>query len=724
MRVYTWSGDRAAALQQYRSCVRVLEEQLGVPPLEETTELYKAIVDDQLAPPKIDTPRPNVKKPSAVRPEATFVGRDRELDELFASAARGHETTVAVTVEGEPGIGKTRLVDEFLGSLERDATARAKGHRGEETVPYGLAVDLLRSHFANRRLDGFDEPTLSEISRLLPELRNLVVDHDAGRVESPGGHRRFLEAITHVLTAPDDHGAPVIMIDDLHWADAETLDLIAFLGRHSQRPALIVLSYRSNADDRPPVRFDREVDVSRITLDRLNQAEVARLVEADAPEHLPRLDELISPTEGIPYFLVEFLSTLDASDGPAVVPTGVLDLLEERIESISNLGVQVLSTAAVIGSSFSHQLLGAVSGRSPDETVQGLEELLTRRMIREAPEADTFDFDHEQLRNLAYARTTAPRRTLLHSRLADELLAGSGDAMAAAAAHHRHRAGRDLDAAAQYVLAADRAAALYANASAIEHYEQALALGHPETARIRGALGDLYALEGDYTKALASLEAAAAVSSGEALAHLEHRLGLVHVRAGDIELAEARFAVAEAGLGESRIARTHLLADWAAAVSRSGDDARARELAARSLSHAAATSDPLSLAQAHNTLGIVERFTDPLEARTHHEVSLALVEHMNPAIRAAALNNLALTYLASGDPSGGLPFGQEALELCERIGDRHKQAAVHNNLADLLHEAGRDDEANTHLVHAVKLFTGVGDPAELLQPQIWMLTDW
>ena len=82
-----------------------------------------------------------------------------------------------------------------------------------------------------------------------------------------------------------------------------------------------------------------------------------------------------------------------------------------------------------------------------------------------------------------------------------------------------------------------------------------------------------------------------------------------------------------------------------------------------------------------------------------------------------------LASLAEGDPEGGLAFGLEALELCEQIGDRHRQAAVHNNLADLLHAMDRDEEANAHMVEAVTLFSSVGEPGELLQPQIWMLAD-
>lgn len=251
-----------------------------------------------------------------------------------------------------------------------------------------------------------------------------------------------------------------------------------------------------------------------------------------------------------------------------------------------------------------------------------------------------------------------------------------------------------------------------------------MALGYPDQAHIRGALRDLHALEGDYPRALASLEAAAAGSEGDVLASLEHRLGSVHVRVGDLDLAETRFAAAEAGLSGDLVARSRLLADWAAAGGRAGKVAEAQELAVRSLADAEACGDPLSRAQANNTLGVLVRSTDPSAARDHLEATLAIIEDTSPTVRAASLNNLALASLAEGDPEGGLAFGLEALELCEQIGDRHRQAAVHNNLADLLHAMDRDEEANAHMVEAVTLFSSVGEPGELLQPQIWMLADW
>jgi hypothetical protein len=130
------------------------------------------------------------------------------------------------------------------------------------------------------------------------------------------------------------------------------------------------------------------------------------------------------------------------------------------------------------------------------------------------------------------------------------------------------------------------------------------------------------------------------------------------------------------------------------------------------------------MAQAHNILGILERARDPGRARAHHETSLALVEDADRSVRAAVLNNLALAYLASGEPEPGIGCAQEALAIVEHIGDRHKQAALHSNLADLLHAAGDEDAVAGHLTESAALFAEIGVAQDAFEPEIWMLTEW
>ncbi len=107
------------------------------------------------------------------------------------------------------------------------------------------------------------------------------------------------------------------------------------------------------------------------------------------------------------------------------------------------------------------------------------------------------------------------------------------------------------------------------------------------------------------------------------------------------------------------------------------------------------------------------------------EESVKLAEQLDePGIRVAALNNLALADRASGDTARAIKLTQTALELCQTQGDRHRQAALHNNLADLLHQAGQSEQAMEHPKLAVAIFAEIGEEAGALQPEIWKLVEW
>src|SRR5690606_2927592 len=152
MRVAAWGGDRSGALIHYRECVRVLEAELGVPPLEETTELYLAIRSGTLAPPdRTHAPTDNRRSSSSVTPGAAapggpspFVGRAQEMAQLRVVLAGGRDTGAAVLVEGEAGIGKTRLLDELAAPGDL-VLLRARCHPGESTLPYGPVRELVEA---------------------------------------------------------------------------------------------------------------------------------------------------------------------------------------------------------------------------------------------------------------------------------------------------------------------------------------------------------------------------------------------------------------------------------------------------------------------------------------------------------------------------------------------------------------------------------------------------
>jgi tetratricopeptide (TPR) repeat protein len=463
-----------------------------------------------------------------------------------------------------------------------------------------------------------------------------------------------------------------------------------------------------------------------VRLRRLTPGEVAELVRAAQPgADDPELDRrAYVESEGLPLFVAEFLAALRAGDDGA--REGIRSVLGARLGSLSAVARQVLGAAAAIGRSFDLDTVRAASGRSDEETVAGLEELVREGIVREVegPGAQ-YDFVHQKLREFGYEDMSLARRRLLHRRVA-AALPRSGET-AALVAHQLRLAGEHAEAADQYRLAAEHAASLVAHPDALEHLEAALALGFADTAALHERIGDLRTLVGDYSGALASYESAAAESDGLALATLEHKLGGVLARRGEWERSEARLAAAlDAAPADAPGLRARIVADLALTVHQAGRSDEAAARAGEALELAEAAGDLTAQAQAHNMLGVLARSRAELgPAREQLERSRALAEELGDApARAAALNNLALVERDAGEPERALELTEAALELCSTAGDRHREAALENNLADLHHAAGRDEDAMGHLKRAVAIFIEVGADEATRLPEIWKLVSW
>ena len=235
------------------------------------------------------------------------------------------------------------------------------------------------------------------------------------------------------------------------------------------------------------------------------------------------------------------------------------------------------------------------------------------------------------------------------------------------------------------------------------------------------AVGDVHTLHGDYRRAIESYESAAATAPPSARAGLEHKLAQVHHRRGDWTKAERHYAAAHRASDGGTRAR--ILADWSLAAHRSGDGTRAKRLATEALALAERSKDRRALAQAHNILGILGA-GGAGAARAHLETSVALARELGDReAHAAALNNLALALKESGELARARDLTELALAECEAVDDRHRIAALHNNLADLFRALGRKDESMRHLKRAVRLFSEIGE-AGMNEPEVWKLVAW
>jgi DNA-binding SARP family transcriptional activator/tetratricopeptide (TPR) repeat protein len=768
MQLYAWDGQRAAAMRQYRECVRVLEGELGVSPLEETTRVYQAIMENDLPPPPVlaregfsiprtEDPEFSSAGESSVRPNRgePLVGREAEWSSLLraydAAGAVGH----VVVLEGEAGIGKTRLAEEFVdyAAGQGSVTVAAQCYPGETDLAYGPFVEGLSGAVGREDLTGRLEEIpghfLAEASRLLPEVGGLRPGLPSPPpLAAPGAQSRFFEGVCRVLLAVCEGPSPgVLFIDDVHWADASSLDLLAYLVRRLRpgRKLCVVLTWRGEqvpADHRLRglvTEAQPGGGATVLRLPRLDQTAVEELVGSVVGSTEGLGQRLYAETEGLPLFVGEYLTaitkgSLAAGDEAWSLPGGVRDLLHGRLGEVGETGWQLLNTAAVIGRSFDFDTVREASGRSEEEAVAALEELTDKGLVEEVQgvgeRSPAYDFGHEKLRALVYEETSLARRRLLHRRVAEALVRRArrreAEPLSGQIAHHYRSAGQDAEAAEYFELAGQHARALYANREALAHFKAALALGHPEVAVLHEAIGDLHTLLGEYAEALASYEAAAALGDGSGLTGIERKLGSVYQRLGEWELAESHFEAALAqGEAEPAGVRARLHADLGLVAQRQGREDLALARARRALELAEAAGDERALTQAHNVLGVLASSGGDLDGARHHlEHSLELAEAADdPAARVAALNNLALAYRNGGEPEQALQLAETALALCISIGDRHREAALHNNLADLLYVAGRSEDAMRHLTQAVSIFAEVGKEDEL-QPEIWKLVEW
>jgi DNA-binding SARP family transcriptional activator len=748
IRLYAWSGDRASALEQYRNCVRTLSQELGVAPLAETANLYQQVNDSSLAPPEAAAPprMPTRAKAAGAPPELPLIGRAEALATLVDAHAAAQPDGGLAVIEGEAGIGKTRLANELV-SLARSGGAvvlTARCHDDEAGLPYGPIVELLREAMRSAELagwpDGLSAQRLADASLLLPELADLRQDvPDPLPLDGPGAQVRLLEGVADVIgTACQGLEPGVVFLDDVHAADEATIDTISYLGRRLRgRPLLLLVCWRSEA--LPPGHrlrrlasdLAREARAAILSPVRLNEGEVAALVQAAEPDRAaPDLAQRVYvESEGLPLFVAEYLAALRAGGDPGeeTLPTEVRNVLDARLGGLGDVPRQVLGAAAVIGRSFDLDTVRQASGRSDQETVEALEELVAHGVVRESPGPEpTYDFSHQKLRTLVYEQTSLARRRLLHGRAAAALSRRRpGEESAALVASHLRLAGDHAGAAERYRVAAEHAVSLHAHADALEHLEAALALSGPDAGGLHERIGDMRTLIGDYGGALASYESAAAQCEPSALAAIEHKLGDVHHRRGEWERAEARFLAAlDAAPLEGLRAR--IQADLALTLHHAGQPERATTLAGEALALAESAPDPPAQAQAHNMLGVLARNAgQPESALVQLERSLALARdlHDEPA-QAAALNNLALIRRDAGELSEALALTESALALCAAYGDRHREAALENNLADLLHAAGDEDNAMVHLKRAVAIFTEVGADEATRLPEIWKLVSW
>ncbi|MGV9289535.1 helix-turn-helix transcriptional regulator [Streptomyces sp. NPDC003719] len=428
-----------------------------------------------------------------------LVGREDELARLTGvlERARAGEAR-AVLVAGDAGVGKTRTLDEVAGRAAAAGTTVLTGHcvdLGDVGLPYLPFTEILGVLAADERF--------ASVLAAHPAAERLL----GGGPEDDGGAPRsrllLFEGVAALLTALADAAPLLLVLEDLHWADQSSRDLLRFLLSRGvlQRHRIAVLaSYR--ADDlyrRHPLRpllaeLVRLPAVERLELRPLPDADVARLVRALRDRPLPdtTVHRIVERAEGNAFYAEELVAATDTPAGG--VPSGLADVLLIRFEQLSETAQQVLRTAAVAGRRVGHGLLRDAVGLPEEELESALREAVERQLLVSA-DGNAYSFRHALAREAVYADLLPGERARLHGAFARLLAGPDRRSDSAAERAHHYRESHDLsEALAASLEAADHAQRVGAPAEELRHLEAALDLWTAVDAARRPAGADAVTL--------------------------------------------------------------------------------------------------------------------------------------------------------------------------------------------------------------------------------------
>jgi len=562
LRLHYLAGDRTGAIRRYAHLRQLLDDEMGVLPMAETRALYDAILTDNLPPAQAQQPQPAPARrtpaapslpatpgqtlppgeapatgpslaggqpagdtppaPAAATP-VPFAGREAELRALQDQLSP--QTPLAerklVLVEGEPGIGKSRLMQEFIrgaGTLALNGAA----HELEQGLPYQPLIEALRCLLAEPVWPALQAALqaqlpgvwLAEVARLLPELQ-------PGRAPAGTGpdEPRLWEGVHQFLCAISRQHAITFFIDDLQWADASSLALLTYVTRRARAESaniLFLAAARPETRGSPLATFiqtlTREDRLARLHLARLDPEDVTRLAgewaagRGAAPDQVPALAGwLRTASEGNPYVLVELLrhacsQGLLAQNGQLdlaalarspVLPQTVFSLIESRLARLSEPARRVLDAAVAAGREFDFEVVYRAAGLSEAAGLDALDELSAAGLVHPVessaqpagphgrPPLTRYEFDHSLTMEVAYRQVGEPRHRLLHRRVGEAIEQVYGrqraDEVAGVLAEH-FAEGNQPERAAPYAFRAGQlAAGLAAWAEAAAFFEQALA---------------------------------------------------------------------------------------------------------------------------------------------------------------------------------------------------------------------------------------------------------
>ena len=666
-----------------------------------------------------------------------LVGRDSEIATLTGSMEQlVNGSGALVEVVGEPGIGKTRLVDEIVARANEITVLRCDCERTGAGTPFTPVRRLLHRVLGTSSATDPDTvarclqecvaksapdllPWISLLGVVLdltvppsPEVAELEERHRAERVPE-----LFSDLLERMVPTP-----AILVIEDAHLADPASAGVLAALARRASKHAWLLLVTR---DERPTEWMPEQIE--RIELGPLAMAPSIELAEIATPERPlpPAIAEALAiRSGGHPLLLLELARAIVRGEDPDDLPSSVEELAAAQIDQLPQAQRSLLRRAAVLGDEFDEDLLlRMVEDVAPDQSVPQLLAGLNGLVV----EADhKLRFRHPLLREVAYAGLPYRRRRELHAKAAEVLETSTtvAERRPEVLALHYFVAGR-YDKAMDYGWqAGQRAMARYAPAGAAEAYRRAaqaarlsphVSLG--ERSFYLEALGDAESLAGRSTEAAAAYLEALRSVRGQPLreAHLALKQTLVEQHRGHYTNALRRAslglrAISGATDPEAGAVRARLQVRYAFCRVNQGRYADARRWAERALAEADASRELKAQGQAHLVLHLVEAWLGGPKGEQHGETALRIFEQLGDLTdQAHMLNNLGGRRIFEGRWPDALPMFVRAAESFRRVGDATNAANADYNRADVLVRQGRSDEALPLLENTLRVARAVGD---------------
>jgi ATP/maltotriose-dependent transcriptional regulator MalT len=627
----------------------------------------------------MDAVAPRVSSPA-------FVGRAQEIARLRAALDRARSGSPAgVAVAGEAGVGKSRLVGELRRQARELGVLTLAGSCldvCDGAVPFAPVVEALRPLTAllePAELDRVLGGARAELARLAPDLA--VADELAG-APRPG---RLFELLLGALHRLAEKRAVLLLVEDVHWADRSTRDMLGFLIRNLRGGVALVLTYRSDELHRRHAlrpflgELERTGRAERLDVERLAREELIELISGILGEAPPPglAADIWARSEGNPFFAEELVAArIEGVD----LPDALRDVLLARVEALSDETQRVLQVAAVAGRRLDHRLLAEVTGLPPERLVEWLREAVSHHIL--AVEGDPGDgdlaFRHALMQEAVYDDLLPMERVPLHAATARALAARAQQPGARAPvavlgqlAYHWYAAQNMGEALVASVRAGQAAETAAAPAEAERHYQRALALWAQEPeAAARSPM--------DHTAVLRQ--------TAEVMFLVGDTAGAV--KATMRALAETDPAVHPqvAGVLLERLARYHYM---------NGDSDEAMTAAEQAVATVPAAPPSPERARAlaaHGQMLMVHRRLAAARTRCEEAVAVARLTGAR-AEEGHARNTLGCALAGLGHAEEGIAHLEEAYRIAKELGDPYDQLRAPFNLAQVFLGAGRPEEA-------------------------------